>query len=726
MKSFKDFAKKIVVETTVPPELQHIAEDWHHHGMVDEQTKTKIDAATAGKGFAHFPLTQHTEVDVDPDVVEHLHNHGYRIKDYVKGIASTTKTVGNDQVGYKQKLVDERIGSVLEKTNAPLHVKSAFMNDANRQATKDHELHVCVTTRPLGIAGMTTGTAWHNQSCMNLETGSYAHKLRKDSEHGTHVAYLVKANDEGAKTKGEPDAPLARIAIKPYHSTTDQGFHHNAEHLDTIFRPEEKTYGANSSQFRNAVVHWTKTNYPAKEGVRYLKNESVYDDTGNEVHVRPSKADVEKRIDIGDVDVKGLDKGDMDHVINYSIEKHKSDPGKFSTLVKTISRASNLTNTQVHKLYSETLNSDMMGHVKTSTLNSLASMHGEKLSTAHVAHVIKQSKEPGGFDVPRQVLMSPKLSEEHIDTLHPNDYEFVNADKLKPKHIDKMVNSWASGNSGSAYPLYVHFNKLNGKHLVDMAERAMYGKVDSFITKMANHPEFSQEAHDKLRHAFYRGNQFQNEKNLMVNSPFAKVSEMGSHHPISDIANNKNIPESEQIKVKNYLVNKPSKWAKIPERISRHMTDDDYYEMSAHTKYPTFESVDHSNKFLDALHAHTKDLDEELSTRKKDLADEGHEHDYDPKIDDLHRKLNDHLEHYAGVLEDHIDKHLTEEDEEGHTRIKDSHEFNKARDRIDVLDDLENYHTHGNTNRSDETEHFDDHFHPLHQRLDRIKKWSEY
>jgi len=255
-KTFLDFLS----ETTVPPEYQDVPERWRHHSMVDYDTQEKIANAMTHGHFTHFPLD--TGDDADPDVVEHLNKHGWDVKDYGAGIAHKKIQVKmRDGSGVREKVVERGIGSILNETDAPDYVKESFTN--NRTATnKENPLHVVVSTSPLAIMGMTTGTSWHNQSCMNYPSGAFCHKLKDDSEHGTHVAYLVHHNDVNAFKHGEPDNPIARIVLKPHHAEDPE-----TGERDTIFRPEDHTYGTKSTAFSRAVSAWSTKAYPALKDV---------------------------------------------------------------------------------------------------------------------------------------------------------------------------------------------------------------------------------------------------------------------------------------------------------------------------------------------------------------------------------------------------------------------------------------------------------------------------
>lgn len=197
-----------------------------------------------------------------PDVVDHLSQHGYTVHDYDKGLA-------RDANGRVMK-----IGKVLEKTNAPYKISSAYENDPNRSELgrtasqfPSSDLQVVISRHPHDIAGMSTDRGW--ESCMNMRGGCNSHYLSRDVHEGTHVAFLTRRGDDTA------DQPLARIAIKPFYGDqTDR----------KILHPEGRIYSRPDagfdSRFTGAVSKWTEQNFPKGDKEVFKKSKDVYDDDG--------------------------------------------------------------------------------------------------------------------------------------------------------------------------------------------------------------------------------------------------------------------------------------------------------------------------------------------------------------------------------------------------------------------------------------------------------------
>lgn len=218
----------------------------------------------------YVPLEK-KEVAPHPFVAFHLSMNGYHVHDYGKGLA---KDKYNREV---------RIGKILEKTKAPQEVKDAFVKDQNRQNTQNNDLMVAYTRSPYHVAAMSTNRGW--SSCMSIgdrnrdgeplprgkgeEGGSNHHYLEHDLYEGTHVAYLIHKHDKNI------DTPIARIALKPWHSDDESPSEH------TILRPESSMYGHGGTDFSHSVNKWAEKHFPAKPLHVYEKNSSVYDDGDN-------------------------------------------------------------------------------------------------------------------------------------------------------------------------------------------------------------------------------------------------------------------------------------------------------------------------------------------------------------------------------------------------------------------------------------------------------------
>lgn len=765
MTTFKSYrqnkiAKVSIQETTVPASLHHIDESWDHHGNLSDETRDKISKATDGKTFTTFPLNN-TSHDVDADVASHLTHHNYQIKDYVKGIATIKKQVGDPERGIpmREKHVDEKIGSILEKTGASDDVKKAYINDPARAASKSISpsggLHVVIAHSSRSLAGMSTGTNWKDQSCMNQEGGVYSHKLQDDSENGTHVAFLVHHDDVNAHKHGEPDNPIARIAIKPYHERE------NDHGSDTIFRPETKMYGAGSTSFDRAVSHWAGKNYPAKTGVEYTKNSDVYNDTGNTKYQNKSKEDVEKSIennhDIVDSRGAGLDKEVIDHAIAHgkahiaklTEEQNKSSGGNSAdyareNFVRNMSEVGNLNTQHVAALHSMS-DPDSYGR------EALAHNHGDKFSTNAINdHVAKN-----GIKMPMRMMMNPKLPAAVVDQIHPNNYTSVRRSLLKPHHYDKVVDSYLNNESGSAYNLSdnsahlgkEHIDKLvDGMTAIDKTTRTykMGDSKNGMFTAMTS-PHFTQEHHDKLSNMYQDRSDSRSARELVGNSKFATLKDVEKHPRLgfSSLASNQNTSSETQKAIKDKFVenaslpsasetNKHSIFGfsstQVPKSISKHMTADDHVKLAESDKHITFEDGGHSEKHLEAIKNVVKKSDVDLGNHidKKTQEDEHYDHfdGDDDHANHLMNKLDNHVEKYSKAIDNHIDLHVASG--RGHNEIIHNHDAaDTVDDHLNSIDKLKAYKTPNNANHRLEHEHYDDHVQEIHDRMEKIRSNTE-
>jgi hypothetical protein len=683
-KKVEEVKTKQLTETTVPEHLHHIPESWDHHGSVSEDTQEKIRAAMTKGSFTHFPLNdEHGEGD--PDVIEHLTNHGYEIKDYKKGIATIKKQVGNPEKGipFYHKNIDESIGSVLNKTNATQEIKTSFMNDPSRASAKS-KTHVVISTSPLALAGMSTGTTWRDQSCMNMEGGALNHKLEDDSINGTHVAFLVHHDDTTAFQHGEPSKPIARIALKPFHSGSD-----------TIYRPENKTYGTDTSAFTTAVSRWASDNYPAEPGKTYIKNADVHDDTNNSVYKSLSKDKVEWHIKNG-VQFEphtAIDNDTINHAIDFTKNHFDDKAVERNIAIQHIAGISNLATSHVLKLNRMTDDSE--------TKNKLVFKHGDKASTSMMNEFMTRNSSDNR--VPRKMLMNPKLTDEHLDKAEPEEYPFVRRSLLKDKHMTKLIDhtlSKAYLSTADKGNLHNFKDKLKPEHLIQLTK---HDTLEDVVPTIINSTHFNKDVHDGIVNEAvnrlsdptkYKGDSVATFQTLAKESKFATIADierMPTDGMYNQLAQNPHIPSDvhKQLKdmfMKNSTGGNPDARSKrftldvfgfgtrtIPKNISDHMTTNDYDKLTDHNYATSFEDKKASNEFLDASERKMKSLDDHASHLYSD-ADISDEH-FD-KFHKARKELQSHIENHADNLEDHVSKHVindegTYDDHEEHARTLD-------------------------------------------------------
>jgi hypothetical protein len=228
-----------------------------------------------------------------PDVQKHLEDNGYTISDYRGGYAT-------DKYGRSTS-----IGKILNKTKAQPSISNAFLNDPQRAASSVDQPKIIISRHPHDVAGMSTDRGW--RSCMSMGSGCNEHYLLHDIQQGTHVAYLVRPDDNDIKK------PMARIALKPFHSGSEEESNYlsamihgdkplpQSSEPHTILRPESSVYGIGGKErdeydnkptgidegivgaFKKSVRNWANQNFPMKENATYIKNDDVYNDDGKNV-----------------------------------------------------------------------------------------------------------------------------------------------------------------------------------------------------------------------------------------------------------------------------------------------------------------------------------------------------------------------------------------------------------------------------------------------------------
>lgn len=758
-KTFKQFLQ----ETTVPPEYQHVADQWEHHANVDDETQEKIQRAMTKGSFTHFPLDGGM-ADADPDVVEHLNNHGWDVKDYQKGIAHKTIQVGNPERGIpmREKVVEKKIGSILDETGATPEVKKSFVNDRGQVTAAKH--HVVISTSPLAILGMSTGTNWDQQSCMRYPDGFNNHYMQYDSENGTHIAYLVNSDDKTAFQHGEPEAPLARIALKAHHNFDSEG------NRDTIFRPENRTYGPSSTSFTKAVSNWAIKNYPAIKNAEYRKNSAVYNDTGDNVYKSLDEDDVKKKIDSAQPIVKAGDT--LDHNVIEAAMQHgtktlfpvkDNNENSASQFIINMSQIGNLTTQHVAKL-NKLVNTEF-GHnqdLKKALTHIMAFNHGDKFSTSGIRDFIS---DHGINILPHKMMANTKLPDDVVDQLHPVSYKYVRNAKIKPHHVDKMIDSYMNDdlvNSGDLNDMKSHFTADHISRLINdqtgdtktTSGLLLPKNLSRILPIVIGHDKFNAQHHadaiNRLRSIpFEYGEKDASFNSLMRKSKFAKLEDFSDRkNNLVQLMNNKNIPEEEHKKIAKEIINRAStsnqnymsripgmqklaydyESRAIPEHISKHFTPEDYDKLASNKMDVDFESPKHSNDYLDAIYKQAKVADDKLTNHIKQKMDENDEYDMDEDDEAKHLKdeLHSHLANYSGNIDNHINNHVKE-----NGTVKDYDELLHTHDRITgfgkgTLGYLDNYNTPDNSDRWDDHGHYDSYFSDHDEKLHELKNYAGY
>lgn len=232
---------------------------WNKNGIGVKAVRRFMKKGSKGYRL-YIPIKPKKNAKVIPPstIVSSLDSLGYKIDDYVSGIAV-------DRTGQRRV----RIGKLLKDEK----LRNEFANDPQRSAHKDE--YVCVIScHPYDVIGMSTGRRWDMTSCMRLDQpgvaqgGAYKEKVAHDVAEGTIVAYAVSPKDTNI------DNPHARLLIKPFHKDVAGQTNKKA----VLFRVETKVYGTPIPGFMETVSAWLrKVNKEAEAGV-YKLAPDLYDD----------------------------------------------------------------------------------------------------------------------------------------------------------------------------------------------------------------------------------------------------------------------------------------------------------------------------------------------------------------------------------------------------------------------------------------------------------------
>jgi len=401
---------------------------------------------------AHFELESPDDSEHKPHIENHISKHGFKIKDYKKGIAT-------DKHGRETS-----IGKALVKTKAPIELKHKFDNDPSRQQQQvNSDYHVVISRHPHHVAGMTSeGHEWQS-SCMNFRGGAMNHHLKDDVKHGTHVAYLVHKDDHEIKN------PLARIALKKYTNEDDPNDH--------ILRPEDKTYGNAPDSFTHTLHKAMDKHFPGKHDGIYKKNENVYNDGSNEYVVGKDAIDAalnhkdsnirHSALTHPDLTEKHIDEVMKNHDAEAKITvlRHKNATKKhvdealndpYHKIRRGAALSPALTAEHIHKILDdndEVQQSIALSHKNVNSEHIEKALKSENMNTRRDAirhenatpeqlHKVLDSDE----NILKYSAMSnPSLNSEHLHkALHPSMHRLIREEaikhrNIKPEHIEKAL-----------------------------------------------------------------------------------------------------------------------------------------------------------------------------------------------------------------------------------------------------------------------------------------------
>uniref|UniRef100_A0AB39CDJ8 Uncharacterized protein n=1 Tax=Pseudomonas phage HRDY3 TaxID=3236930 RepID=A0AB39CDJ8_9VIRU len=236
---------------------------WNKNGVGVKLIRRFLPKGSKGYRL-YMPINKTSEdkVVVPAAVFHAVQSAGYKVEDYINGIAVTPDG--------KRRI---RIGKILRDAEA---IKE-FSHDPQRSAHKD-EYTCVISCHPYDVIGMSTGRRWDFTTCMRLATpenegkhGERAHFMAGTVAEGTLVAYVISPKDTNI------NKPHARLLIKPFKKDDDENH--------VYFKVETHVYGQPIPGFRRTVDQWLKkVNQGAAHGIYKLSDE-VHIDGGNRLHL---------------------------------------------------------------------------------------------------------------------------------------------------------------------------------------------------------------------------------------------------------------------------------------------------------------------------------------------------------------------------------------------------------------------------------------------------------
>jgi hypothetical protein len=209
--------------------------------------------------------------EIHPEVKQHLEKKGFSpvSSTHAEREIETIIPEGPRKGEVVRKKQQQKIGALLSD-NPDLQKKHAAIGA--KAGAKSGDFSIEIRRDPNGVAEMSSGNknkkgkeSW--VSCMglpdkecNISGGMHHRYIKKDIEHGTHVAYIQR---NGRR--------IGRVALKPFVS----------ERGHTILRPEPNIYGQQDANgdAQRTISAWAERNFPAKEGHSvYTAHPETYDD----------------------------------------------------------------------------------------------------------------------------------------------------------------------------------------------------------------------------------------------------------------------------------------------------------------------------------------------------------------------------------------------------------------------------------------------------------------
>lgn len=214
----------------------------------------------------------------DSEVCSFLTQNGYHTthSGYKDGIAHKTTKVGNPEMGIpmRDKVVDHKIGGLLDRHSASDDIKKKYTNDTFRNGAKTKDYDLVLTGHPHDIYGGSTGRGW--DSCAQMRKGEKgyngpaAQMMSGEINNHTHMVYMVP---KGGNV--DTDA-VGRMSFK-HHMGLNTGH-------ETLI-PEDRVYGSPPTDFADAAKKLVVSHFEVKSGEVYKKNPNVYNDNFKDFHI---------------------------------------------------------------------------------------------------------------------------------------------------------------------------------------------------------------------------------------------------------------------------------------------------------------------------------------------------------------------------------------------------------------------------------------------------------
>lgn len=476
--------------------------------------------------------------------------------------------------------------------------------------------------------------------------------------------------------------PIGRIAAKPFIATHDGHENH------TIFRPEEQVYGETPHGFHSTVSNWFHEHYPAKEGVRYSKDNNVYNDGGNTNYSELSHQEIEEKMRRGHAFETKMPKKNVNHIFKTLMEKtiSKDDPNIMDRYAENRRNHRNVEfdRNQINDLYKTSVENKNL-----SMTNHISNKYGGQLNKENLSHALDLYGEHRSL--PQAIVGHKYLPKEVIDKIPTSQLGELHKSNITDAHVQRAIDSYKNHESGSSYVLNDINDHIKPEHLKDLINHEITNnnptRISSWLSNKNANEEVINHTFNQIKNA-HEPSEFMTYFNRHNQNPTPEhVAMTNSVSGLNDVMRNAKDKTTHNLAFykAHELKSKNRQYIALGNNSDKYIGEPELEHMLQHPRNYNGGLAHMSDKIhSDLLHHHIKHINK--------LADEHENEEDEDKKAELEGKIDEHLENHASLIDDRLSdcrKDFIEGDTVNHKNLE------TLRDHIDdALEHPHHYHTH--------------------------------